>query len=104
MDEGAGRPYSPLGYKIDELARKRNIRGPYQIARRVVGRTGGEGPTGSAWSQILYGRTHPQPLTMLQFAKAFNLSEEERLELATPYTFPPDKEAELEARIKDNKS
>lgn len=82
-----GKPYSLLGKALDEMARNRNVRGPYGIAGYVRERTG-EGPNGSAWSQILYGETRrPRPETMTLFARAFELSEVEMDRLAYVYTF-----------------
>ena len=90
-----GRPYCALGDKIDAVARKRHVRGPHRIAKYVWSRNNGEGPSGVAWSKILYGDSHPQAKTMVQFANAFELSEEERDELARLCTFPPELVGEL---------
>lgn len=82
-----GRPYSSLGKVMDELARKRNIRGPYNVGNYVRATTG-EGPTsGSAWSQIFYGESHPMPKTMQAFTRAFELGEEEVDALSRAYMF-----------------
>lgn len=82
-----GRPYSDLGQVMDDLARTRNIRGPYNVRNFVRAKTG-EGPrSGSAWSQIFYGESHPMPKTMQAFTQAFELTEEEVDALSRAYMF-----------------
>lgn len=83
-----GVEYSRLGNVLDELARKRNVRGPGKIARYVRERTG-EGPNGSAWHQILTGQTkQPAAKNIELFAQACELTYEERVHLALVYSFP----------------
>ncbi len=82
-----GKPYSDLGAVMDELARKRNVRGPYNVCRFVRDRTGMGPKSGSAWSEIFYGKSHPTPATMKAFTEAFELSEGEVDALARAYMF-----------------
>lgn len=81
-----GAEYSELGQVLDELARERNIRGPYRVAAFVKEQTG-EGPGGTAWSQFFTGESRPKHRNIGLFARAFKLSTEERRELADAYTF-----------------
>ena len=83
---GEGAPYSKLGDVLDEIARDRNVRGPYNVARYVQERTG-DGPGGSHWSQIFYGKKEASPRVMKRFSLAMNLTEEEEVKLATAYLF-----------------
>lgn len=84
MSDGA--PYSALGDVLDEIARKRSVRGPYNVAKHVKQETG-DGPGGSHWSQIFYGKKEPSPRVMKRFALAFRLDVEEEEKLATAYLF-----------------
>lgn len=82
-----GQEYSDLGKVMDELARKRNIRGPYNVHKYVRAKTD-QGPRhGSAWSQIFHGESHPKPPTVKAFVDAFELTDEERAWLADTYLF-----------------
>lgn len=81
-----GKQYSELGDCLDTLARRRNVRGPYPVARFVRERTG-EGPKGSAWRQFFVGDARPKPVNVKLFCAAFDLTEEERRWLADVYTF-----------------
>lgn len=86
-----GSEYGELGKILDELARKRNIRGPYPTANYIRRKTG-QGPNGSAWSQIFRGETkYPHPDNIRLFVEAFELSSQERGRLADAYLFlgPP---------------
>lgn len=86
MDEGAR--YSRLGHVLDDLARKRDVRGPARVARYVRSRMG-EGPGPSAWHQIFTGETKQPAATNIElFANAFDLTYEERVRLALVYSFP----------------
>jgi hypothetical protein len=79
--------YTELGECLNRLAERRNIRGPYNVAKFVRERTG-EGPIGSSWSQIFRGETaRPQPATLHLFVEAFELTEEEKRKLADVYLF-----------------
>lgn len=82
-----GKPYSDLGQVMDELARKRNVRGPYNVGSYVRERTGRGPKSGSAWSQIFYGESHPASKTMQAFVDAFDLTDKEVNALARAYMF-----------------
>jgi hypothetical protein len=87
-----GRPYSAFGEVIDELARKRNVRGPHHIANYMKSRLG-EAPTGAAVSKWMYGDSRPTHENMQRFADAFVLSKTERITLSFAYTYgqqPPE--------------
>jgi hypothetical protein len=64
------RQYSALGEVIDELTRKRNVRGPHAIANHMKSRLG-EAPTGAAVSKWMYGDSRPTRENMQRFAGAF---------------------------------
>lgn len=81
-----GRPYSVLGAALDRMARDRHVRGPRAIARHVEEKTG-EGPGYSAWSQTLYGDTSPREYNLQLFAEAFDLTHDERVEVALKHLF-----------------
>lgn len=84
---GVGSEYTELGNVLDELARQRNVRGPYNVANYIREKMG-HGPNGSAWSQIFRGVTkHPERENMLLFTLAFELTAEERRRLANAYLF-----------------
>ncbi len=83
------RQYSKLGEVIDELARKRHVRGPYRIANHI--RTTLEsGPSGVAVAKWMYGDTTPKPERVAAFADALELNGKERTELAFAYTYGED--------------
>ncbi len=87
-----GRPYSALGEVIDELARKRNVRGPQRIANYMKARLG-EAPTGAAVSKWVHGDSRPTRENMQRFADAFELSDEEKITLSFAFTYgqqPPE--------------
>jgi hypothetical protein len=87
-----GRPYSALGEVLDELARKRNVRGPYPVANYMKARLG-EAPTGAAVSKWMYGDSRPTHENMQRFADAFELSKTEKITLSFAYTYgqqPPE--------------
>lgn len=71
---------------MDEIARRRNVRGPYNLAEYIEERTG-ESPGGSHWSQVLYGKKDVSPKAMKRFALAMDLTKEEEEKLATAYLF-----------------
>lgn len=83
-----GKPYSELGEVMDEIARKRNVRGPYRVGNYVE-MVMGESPVGSHWSQIFYGQRHPSTQVMHLFMNAFGVEREseEGVRLATAYLF-----------------
>lgn len=86
------RPYSALGEVIDELTRKRNVRGPHAIANYMKSRLG-EAPTGAAVSKWMYGDSRPTRENMQRFAGAFELSKTEKITLSFAYTYgqqPPE--------------
>ena len=80
------KPYSELGKLLDSLARSRDVRGPYDIARHVEGITGHH-VSGQAMSKYLYGKYHPKPELVKAFAEAFALTPQERRALAWVYTY-----------------
>jgi hypothetical protein len=89
----AEKSYSLLGSVLDEMAARRGVRGPYNVAEHVRQETG-EGPSGSGWSQVFSGDTHrPKREVIYAFDRAFKLSPEELQRLAHVYTFdkePPE--------------
>lgn len=70
------------------MARKRNVRGPYNIAQRVNSTTDHR-VTGQAVSRYFYGESWPKPAFAKAFAKAFDLTRDERDVLAWTYTYGP---------------
>ena len=81
-----GRPYSAFGEVLDELARKRNVRGPYMIANHMKARFP-EAPTGMAVSKWMYGDASPTRENVQRFADAFELSKGERITLSFAFTY-----------------
>ena len=87
-----GRPYSAFGEVLDELARKRNVRGPYLIASYMKARLG-DAPTGAAVGKWMYGIASPTRENLQRFADAFELSKRERITLSFAFTYgqkPPE--------------
>jgi hypothetical protein len=85
---GQGRPYGALGEVMYELARKRNVRGPYSIAHYMKDQLPDHVPTGPAVAKWMYGDTeNPERENMQLFADAFDLSLQERKQLAWVYAF-----------------
>ncbi len=80
------RPYCELGKLIDLLARSRDVRGPYNIAQYVQERTD-YSLSGAAVSKHLYGDSVPRRRFLVAFANAFELTEQERRELAWLYAY-----------------
>ncbi|QIN77653.1 hypothetical protein GBA65_03055 [Rubrobacter marinus] len=70
------------------MARKRNVRGPYNIAQWVTRATGNR-VTGQAVSRYFYGESWPRPAFVSSFARAFDLTRDERDVLAWAYTYGP---------------
>ena len=86
----SGRPYSALGEVMDELARKRNVRGPTRIANYMKARLG-EAPTGVAVSKWMYGDSRPTRENVQRFSDAFELSKGERITLSFAFTYGQEK-------------
>jgi hypothetical protein len=87
-----GRPYSALGEVLDELARKRNVRGPYGIASHMQARFP-EAPSGVAVGKWMYGDASPTRENLRRFADAFELSEGEEITLSFAFNYgqqPPE--------------
>jgi hypothetical protein len=80
------KPYRELGKVLDAMARKRDVRGPYAIAKRVT-EVSGHSVSGQAVSRYFHDGVKPRPAFMSAFATAFDLTEEERDELAWIYTY-----------------
>ncbi len=92
VDKVNSRPYSALGEVLDELARKRNVRGPNRIANYMKARLG-EAPTGVAVSKWMYGDSRPTLENVQRFSDAFELSKEEKITLSFAFTYgqqPPE--------------
>ena len=87
-----GGPYSAFGEVIDELARKRNVRGPQHIADYMKARLG-EAPTGTAVGKWMYGEASPTRENLRRLADAFELSEGEEITLSFAFNYgqqPPE--------------
>ncbi len=82
---GRNKPYCELGKLLDALARSRDVRGPYQIAQ-YLGYSVGYAVSGQAVSKYLYGKAEPKCAFIETFADAFELTEQERAELAWTYS------------------
>ncbi len=83
---GKNKPYSELGKVLDALARGRDVRGPYNIAYYVEDATGYE-VSGQAVSKYLYGKSLPKQVFIEAFTDAFELTLQERSDLAWAYTY-----------------
>lgn len=83
---GRSEPYSELGKAIDELARRRQVRGPYNIAYYIEDATGYK-VSGQAVSKHLRGEHLPGREFVKAFAEAFELSPQEQEELAWIYAY-----------------
>jgi hypothetical protein len=83
----SGRPYSAFGEVLDELARKRNVRGPHRIHNYMKARLGENVPSGVAISKWMYGQASPTRENVRRFAEAFELSEGERITLSFAFTY-----------------
>ena len=79
-------PYCELGKMLDDLARDRDVRGPYNIAHYVQSITGYE-VSGQMVSQYMYGRSFPKREFIKAFAEAFELTPQERGKLAWVYAY-----------------
>ena len=80
------KPYSKLGKLLDSLARSRDVRGPFNIARYIESATGHK-VSGQAVSKYLYGEYFPKHMFIEAFSDAFELTQHERSELAWIYTY-----------------
>jgi hypothetical protein len=78
--------YSELGKLLDNLARDRAVRGPYNIAAYLKDAADYE-VSGQAISKYLYGHSKPKQEFVEVFADAFRLTPQERAELAWRYTY-----------------
>ena len=79
------KPYCKLGEVLDEQARAKQVRGPYNVAKHVSEATGFK-VSGSSVSGYFYGRCHPPPEFNAAFVEAFSLEEDEVERLAYAYT------------------
>ncbi len=97
------KPYSELGKMLDDLARDRDVRGPYNIASHVQSVTGYEA-SGQGVSQYMYGRSFPKSEFIQAFAEAFELTPQERGRLAWVYAYDSRPEHERLAVIERRRS
>lgn len=86
MADNTHKPYGDLGKMLDDLARERDVRGPYNIAKHVENVTGHE-VSGQLLSKYLYGEYVPKREFVRAFSEAFELTARERSELAWVYTY-----------------
>jgi hypothetical protein len=86
VTDNTHKPYCDLGKMLDDLARERGVRGPYNIANHVENVTGHE-VSGQLLSKYLYGEYVPKREFVRVFAEAFKLTARERSELAWVYTY-----------------
>ena len=80
------KPYSELGKLLDALARERDVRGPYNISYHLEEAVG-YGISGQGMSKHMYGESLPKPKFVEAFAEAFELTAQERVELAWVYAY-----------------
>ncbi len=80
------KPYCKLGKLVDTLARSRDVRGPYNIAAYLSEVTDNE-VSGQSVSKYLFGINEPKQAFIVAFADAFELTRQERLELAWVYAY-----------------
>jgi hypothetical protein len=83
---GRHKPYSELGKVLDSLARSRHVRGAYNIAWWVKETTGYR-VSGQMVSKYMYGQSLPNRVFIEAFCDAFELTQQERSELAWTYTY-----------------
>jgi hypothetical protein len=83
---GKNRPYCELGKVLDALARERDVRGPYNIAYHLEEGVG-YAVSGQGMSKYMYGESLPKPKFVEAFAEAFELTAQERVELAWAYAY-----------------
>lgn len=80
------KPYCELGKLLDALARERDVRGPYNIAYHLEEIVGYE-VSGQGMSKYMYGESLPKRQFIEAFAEAFELTPQERVELAWAYAY-----------------
>ncbi len=80
------KPYSELGKLLDTLARSRDVRGPYNMAEYLNDVTNHE-VSGQSISKYLFGTNEPKQTFIRAFADAFELTEQERAELAWVHAY-----------------
>ncbi len=80
------KPYCEFGRLLDALTRKREVRGPYNIANYLEEVVGYE-VSGQVISKYMYGESLPRRKFIEAFAEAFELSAQERVELAWTYAY-----------------
>jgi hypothetical protein len=83
------KKYCKLGKVLDDQARARHVRGPYNVAKHVREATGFK-VSGSSVSGYFYGRSHPPPEFNAAFVEAFSLEESEVERLAYAYALGKD--------------
>ncbi len=83
---GKSKPYCELRNLLDNLARYRAVRGPYNIASYLKDAAGYK-VSGQVVSKYLYGHSQPKQEFVGAFADAFNLTPQERAELAWGYAY-----------------
>ncbi len=83
---GKQKAYSELGKLLDDLARSRDVRGPYNIAHYIED-TIGYRVSGEAVSKYMYGEYLPKREFIKAFTDAFELTSHERAELAWVYAY-----------------
>ncbi len=83
---GKSKPYSELGKLLDNLARDRAVRGPYNIATYLKEAADYE-VSGQVISKYLYGKSRPKQEFVEVFADAFRLTPQERAKLAWSYAY-----------------
>jgi hypothetical protein len=87
------RPRSPAARAMYQMAARRGVYGPYNIATHIRKRRG-EGPTGPTFSTIFSGQYRkPSPDTLRAFVEGFDLFPEEVWRLAYVVAFqeePPE--------------
>ncbi len=103
MTDNTHKPYGELGKTLDDLARERDVRGPYNIANHIVNVTGYK-VSGQVLSQYMYGRSFPKPEFIRAFAEAFELTPQERGKLAWVYTYGSRPESERLAIVELKRS
>ena len=86
MTDNPHKPYGELGKTLDDLARERDVRGPYNIAYRIENVTGYK-VSGQVLSKYMYGRSFPKPEFVRAFTEAFELTPQERGKLAWIYAY-----------------
>lgn len=83
-----GRPLSPLGEVMMEIAARQNIRRPTSIRNRMLEATG-RAPSVQSITKWITGDSRPDPKNgyLEAFADAFGATEKDRVRLAVADTF-----------------